>query len=41
MRDVLVAREDAAKDGALTEDEREDLGGMPIEDPPVEEGDQG
>ncbi|GLF98256.1 hypothetical protein SYYSPA8_28185 [Streptomyces yaizuensis] len=34
-----MAKEDAAKDGALTDEEREDLGGMPIEDPPADEED--
>lgn len=28
-----MAREDADSDGALTDDEKDDLGGMPIEDP--------
>lgn len=41
-RGVVKAREDADSDGALTEDEQEDLGGMPIEDPGKEnEGDGG
>ncbi|EDY48883.1 hypothetical protein SSCG_01911 [Streptomyces clavuligerus] len=35
-----MAREDAAKDGQVTEEEQEDLGGMPIEDPPTEEGEE-
>lgn len=34
-----MAREDAASDGALTDEEQEDLGGMPIEDP-SDDGDE-
>ncbi|ATM24585.1 hypothetical protein SMD44_p10086 (plasmid) [Streptomyces alboflavus] len=37
---MAMAREDAASDGALTEEERENVGGMPIEDADGEDTDE-